>query len=169
VIDSDGYRLNVGIVLSNGDGRVFWARRVGQNAWQFPQGGIRQDETPEEAMYRELFEETGLQPEHVQIIGCTREWLCYDLPPRYMRRGSKPLCIGQKQLWYMLRLIGDDSCVDLTANAKPEFDEWCWVDYWHPLSKVIFFKRDVYLQALREFAPLLRTIMPASPDWRAGS
>ena len=155
MIDSDGYRLNVGIILSNCDGRVFWARRVGQNAWQFPQGGIREDETPEEAMYRELSEETGVRPEHVEIIGHTRDWLSYQLPPRYVRRKSTPRCIGQKQRWFMLRLLGDDSCVDLAANPKPEFDEWCWVDYWHPLTKVIFFKRDVYLQALREFAPLL--------------
>ena len=155
MIDPDGYRLNVGIILSNSDGRVFWARRVGQNAWQFPQGGIREDETPEEAMYRELTEETGLQPEHVEVIGCTRDWLYYQLPPRYMRRNSTPLCIGQKQLWYMLRLLGDDSCVDLAANQDPEFDEWCWVDYWHPLQNVIFFKRNVYLQALREFQPLI--------------
>ena len=155
VIDSQGYRLNVGIVLSNSDGRVFWARRAGQNAWQFPQGGIREAETPEQAMYRELFEETGLEPHHVEIVASTRNWLYYDLPDRYLRRNSKPLCVGQKQIWYMLRLIGDDSCVDLCTNQRPEFDEWCWVDYWHPLTKVIFFKRDVYLRALREFAPLV--------------
>ncbi len=155
MIDPDGYRLNVGIILSNNDGRVFWARRVGQNAWQFPQGGIRVDETPEQAMYRELAEETGMRREHVEVMGCTSDWLAYQLPPRYMRRNSKPLCVGQKQIWYMLRLVGDDSCVDLAATRKPEFDEWCWVDYWHPLTTVIFFKREVYLQALRELAPLL--------------
>lgn len=158
MIDSDGYRANVGIILCNSDSRVFWARRAGQNAWQFPQGGIQLDETPEAAMYRELQEETGLRAEHVEIISTTRPWLRYQLPERYVRWRSQPLCIGQKQIWYMLRLLGDDSCVDLENSEKPEFDEWCWVNYWHPMSEVIFFKRKVYKCVLREFA---RLVMPS--------
>ena len=155
MLDADGFRPNVGIILTNSEGRVFWARRVGQNAWQFPQGGINRGESPLEAMYRELAEETGLSPEHVEILGATQPWLRYRLPTRFVRRNRKPLCVGQKQIWYMLRLVGDDDCVDLAAAQKPEFDEWCWVDYWHPMTNVIFFKRDVYLKALREFFPLL--------------
>ncbi|MDQ7015534.1 MAG: RNA pyrophosphohydrolase [Gammaproteobacteria bacterium] len=161
MIDQEGYRPNVGIILTNEQGRLFWARRVGQNSWQFPQGGINERESTEEAMFRELNEETGLLPKHVEIIGTTRHWLRYDLPSRYIRRHCRPLCIGQKQIWFMLRLVGDDDCVDLSCCDKPEFDEWCWVDYWHPMSQVIFFKRQVYHQALKELAPLLSSHDPA--------
>ncbi len=155
VIDSKGYRLNVGIILANDAGRVFWARRAGQQAWQFPQGGIRRNEQPVEAMYRELAEETGLQPHQVELMGQTREWLYYQLPARYIRRRSYPVCIGQKQCWFMLRLIADDRHVDVAATDQPEFDDWCWVDYWQPPQEVIFFKRAVYRRALRELEPLL--------------
>jgi putative (di)nucleoside polyphosphate hydrolase len=155
VIDFDGFRPNVGIILSNSDARVLWARRVGQDAWQFPQGGIRTDETPSEAMYRELAEEVGLRPEHVELMGATRGWLRYRLPRQYIRRTSRPVCIGQKQVWFMLRLLGDDTEVCLHNTDKPEFDHWCWVDYWHPLNEVVAFKRNVYKRALKELAPLL--------------
>jgi len=156
MIDEEGYRANVGIILSNDEGRVFWARRVGQNAWQFPQGGIDRAESPEEAMFRELREETGLEPDHVAVLGCTREWLKYRLPKRYVRRNQTPLCIGQKQIWYMLRMLGDETLFDLGASPKPEFDHWRWVEYWAPSREVIFFKRRVYERALAELEPLLR-------------
>lgn len=155
VIDSDGYRLNVGIILCNRERLVLWARRAGQEAWQFPQGGIRSDETPEEAMFRELEEEVGLLPEHVKIMGQTRRWLRYRLPRRYIRRHSRPLCIGQKQVWFMLRMIGDDAAVKLDCSDHPEFDCWRWVNYWYPLREVVAFKRGVYHRALNEFAHLL--------------
>ena len=155
MIDSDGYRPNVGIVLSNTHGKVLWARRIGQNAWQFPQGGIKVDESPEEALFRELGEELGLNPEHVEIMGSTRGWLRYQLPKRYMRRNSSPLCIGQKQVWFLLRLVGEESSVRLDACDEPEFDHWRWVDYWDPIDQVVFFKRAVYRRALKELAPLL--------------
>lgn len=132
MIDSDGYRLNVGIILCNDDGRVFWARRVGMRSWQFPQGGIKANEEPEAAMFRELYEEVGLRCRDVKIIGRTRDWLRYELPERYIRRHSLPLCIGQKQLWYMLRLAASESRIRLNRTPKPEFDHWCWVDYWRP-------------------------------------
>jgi len=155
MIDVDGYRLNVGIILSNTDGRVLWARRIGQQGWQFPQGGIHSDETPEEALYRELHEEIGLDTRHVEILGATRGWLRYRLPKRFLRRGSKPLCIGQKQVWFLLRLLGSDQDVKLDLSEVPEFDGWRWVDYWHPLKEVVPFKRDVYRHALEELAPHL--------------
>ena len=155
MIDENGYRANVGIILSNDEGRVFWARRIGQDAWQFPQGGIDRAESPEEAMYRELREETGLEPDHVELLGCTRTWLKYRLPKRYVRRNQRPLCIGQKQIWYMLRMLGDETSVKLDASPKPEFDHWRWVEYWEPSRQVIFFKREVYERALTELEPLL--------------
>ncbi len=154
MIDSDGYRANVGIILSNTTGRVFWGRRIGQDAWQFPQGGIQPDETPDEALYRELHEEVGLLPRHVEIMGCTKGWLRYRLPKRFMRRNCKPICIGQKQIWYVLRFVGDESDVRLNLGEKPEFDNWRWVHYWYPIRKVVFFKRGVYRRALNELAPL---------------
>ena len=156
VIDSDGFRFNVGIILSNRDGEVFWARRVGMNAWQFPQGGIKRDEDPEEAMYRELWEEVGLRPRHVEVVGCTRDWLRYRLPRRFIRHRRKPVCIGQKQLWYCLRLLGEDSDVHLDLAGKPEFDGWRWVSYWHPLEEVVAFKRDVYRAVVAELGPKIR-------------
>ena len=155
MIDSEGFRANVGIVLSNEAGQVFWAKRVGQDAWQFPQGGIKADESSESAMYRELREEVGLLPEHVEIIGCTNDWLKYWLPEKFIRHNSMPLCIGQKQIWYLLKLVADETNVNLGYSQKPEFDHWEWIDYWSPASKVIDFKRNVYEQALNEFAPFL--------------
>ncbi|ULX57369.1 RNA pyrophosphohydrolase [Ectothiorhodosinus mongolicus] len=155
VIDPDGFRPNVGIILCNQQGQLFWAKRLGQRAWQFPQGGIHRNESPEQAMFRELTEETGLQAEHVEVMGCTREWLRYRLPKHLIRRHSNPVCIGQKQVWFLLRLVGSEANVRLTAAPVPEFDDWRWVDYWHPLQEVIFFKRQVYQQALEELAPLL--------------
>ena len=155
MIDSEGYRANVGIVLCNAEGRLFWARRKGQDAWQFPQGGMRAKESPRQAMYRELAEETGLAAEHVELMGCTSDWLRYELPTRYIRRRSRPVCIGQKQRWFLLRLTADECHVDLAASPRPEFDQWCWVDFWHPPGNVIFFKQAVYRDALRELAPLV--------------
>jgi putative (di)nucleoside polyphosphate hydrolase len=157
MIDSDGYRLNVGIILSNDQGQLFWARRIGQDAWQFPQGGIDNEESPEQAMYRELKEETGLDPGDVEILGCTHDWLKYKLPKRFVRRNQTPVCIGQKQIWYMLRMTCTEDSVNLAFCDKPEFDSWCWIDYWEPSKRVIFFKRKVYKLALKELEPLLTT------------
>jgi len=154
VIDSDGFRPNVGIILTNGGGKVFWARRIGQDAWQFPQGGIDANETPQEALFRELMEEVGLEPHHVEVAGSTTRWLRYHLPRHLIRRHRKPLCIGQKQIWFMLRLVGCESDVRLDRAERPEFDDWRWVDYWRPAREVVFFKRRVYRRALRELAPL---------------
>lgn len=155
MIDANGFRANVGIVLTNADDQVFWARRVGQSGWQFPQGGICNNETAEAAMFRELREEVGLGREHVEIIGRTRRWLRYRLPQQYLRRDSLPLCIGQKQHWFLLRFTGTEADFCLDSSDTPEFDRWCWVDYWKPAEDVIFFKRKVYRRALRELAPLL--------------
>ena len=156
VIDPDGYRPSVGMVVCNRRSQVVWARRIGRrNAWQFPQGGIDHDETPEEALYRELSEELGLASESVEVLGVTSGWLRYDIPRRYLRRGPNPVCIGQKQRWFLLRLLSDDSAIRIDAHAKPEFDRWCWVDYWEPARRVVFFKRFVYRRALGELAPIL--------------
>ncbi len=163
MIDPDGFRPNVGIILCNDAGQVFWAKRINQDAWQFPQGGIRQDESHLDAMYRELQEETGLKPHHVEVIGVTKRWLRYRLPRRLIRRHSSPICIGQKQRWYALRLITKESKVRLDESETPEFDGWRWVDYWYPSDKVVSFKRKVYRRALKELMPLIKPQETASP------
>ncbi|MBK8970623.1 MAG: RNA pyrophosphohydrolase [Hahellaceae bacterium] len=155
MIDSEGYRPNVGIVLTNQEGRVFWARRIGQDSWQFPQGGIKRDETPEEALYRELHEEVGLGPESVKILALTKGWLRYRLPKKMIRHDSHPVCVGQKQKWYLLRLLSDDTGISTSMSETPEFDGWQWVSYWYPLGQVVSFKREVYRRAMKEFAPLV--------------
>ena len=172
MIDPDGYRPNVGIVIMNAQGRLFWARRVHRDGWQFPQGGMNTDETPVEAMYRELREETGLLPEHVDVLDATPGWLRYRLPQRAIRRQDRLVCIGQKQVWFLLQLKGEESHVRLDLTDKPEFDHWRWVDFWYPLEHVVTFKRGVYARALRHLAPAARRVaglhavpMPA-PDSR---
>jgi len=155
MIDSDGYRLNVGMILCNHDRQVLWARRSGMDAWQFPQGGIRKHESPRQALFRELYEEVGLSSDEVEVIGNTRDWLRYRLPGKYQRRKARQRCIGQKQVWFLLRLNGNGETVSLDCSGQPEFDSWRWVDYWYPLEQVIDFKREVYLQALTELAPLI--------------
>lgn len=154
MIDPDGYRPNVGIILINADGQVFWARRVRRDGWQFPQGGMNSDETPAEAMYRELYEETGLSPEAVEVLGSTAGWLRYRLPQRHIRSNERLTCIGQKQVWFLLRLTGSEDAVRLDCCDRPEFDSWRWVDFWYPLRHVVHFKRRVYAKALAQLAPL---------------
>lgn len=160
MLDRKGYRPNVGIVLLNSRNEVFWGKRVGQRSWQFPQGGIQHGESPEQAMYRELHEEVGLLPEHVQIIGRTRDWLRYDVPEEYLRRQNsarvhRAAYRGQKQIWFLLRLVGLDSDIQLRASEHPEFDAWRWVPFWIQLDAVIGFKREVYQLALSELARYL--------------
>lgn len=165
MIDRDGYRPNIGIILTNSEGQVFWARRCGRDGWQFPQGGIKYRETVEEALFRELHEEVGLLPAHVEVMGRTRNWLRYDIPQEF-RRTPKPntgrgrVFRGQKQIWFLLRLLTSESEVCLDATTTPEFDAWRWVDYWSPLDNIVEFKRQVYRLALTELAPLVDR-MPA--------
>jgi len=154
VIDPDGFRPNVAIVIMKDDGKVLWAHRAAQDGWQFPQGGMRTDETPLEAMYRELHEETGLRQDHVTVLGCTPGWLKYRLPKRYLRHHSKPLCIGQKQVWFLLHLQASESAVTLDSSPTPEFSEFRWVDFWYPAENVIAFKRSVYRRALALLEPM---------------
>ena len=155
MLDRDGYRPNVGIILSNLRNEVFWGKRVREHSWQFPQGGIKLGETPVQAMYRELHEEVGLLPSHVKILGRTRDWLRYEVPEQWLKRDWRGSYRGQKQIWFLLRLVGRDCDVHLRASEKPEFDAWRWNDYWVPLDSVIDFKRDVYQQALSELARFL--------------
>jgi putative (di)nucleoside polyphosphate hydrolase len=150
MIDTDGFRIGVGIIVCNEQGEVVWTRRIRQSIWQFPQGGIEENEPPEVALYRELFEELGLQATDVQILGETRNWLSYRYPPHMYRAPNKSLPIGQKQKWFLLSLTNTNATIRFDTTDYPEFDKWRWVNYWYPIKHAISFKRHVYRRALEE-------------------
>jgi putative (di)nucleoside polyphosphate hydrolase len=166
-IDAGGYRANVGIVIMNAGGQVFLGGRARARGWQFPQGGIRRGERPEEALYRELAEEVGLARGQVSEVARTRGWLRYRLPPQFVRRDSEPLCIGQKQRWFLLRLDADESALRFDSTDSPaEFDRWRWAGWWDAVRDVIYFKRRVYSRALHELgAHAFPAGLPAYPEW----
>ena len=147
------FRLGVGMVIINCDNKVFWACRSElPDAWQFPQGGVERAETEQVAMYRELAEETGLQPEHVEIVAQSSQYLSYTFPE------EKRAIIGaggQVQRWFLLRMIAEDECINLAASPQPEFSNWRWVDYWQPVKEIVAFKREVYQSILTEFADFI--------------
>jgi len=149
----------VGIIIFNDDGQLLWTKRLGQDAWQFPQGGVQRHESPEEALLRELNEEVGLAPEDVEIIACTDRWLRYRLPRHLIRQNSHPVCIGQKQKWFLLRLLSDTEKIRFDMSDKPEFDHWRWVSYWYPVNQVVSFKRKVYRKALEELKAPFRNAL----------
>lgn len=155
MIDEDGYRLNVGIILANKQKKLFWAKRVEQEAWQFPQGGFHENETVEQTLFRELKEEIGLSEHDVKILACSKGWLKYKLPKKLVRLDSIPICVGQKQKWFLLMLESDEKQIKFDYGIRPEFDDWRWVSFWYPLQQVVAFKREVYRQALLEFHPIL--------------
>jgi putative (di)nucleoside polyphosphate hydrolase len=166
-IDEEGFRANVGIILLDGRRRVLIAGRRGRTGWQFPQGGMQHEESAEAAMYRELHEEVGLLPVDVELVGATAGWLRYRLPERYVQRRRLPLCIGQKQRWFLLQLRADTSKLRFDLSSEPEFDRCRWVDYWRPVKEVIYFKRRVYVRALTELGPLAfpEAGPPPPPAW----
>jgi putative (di)nucleoside polyphosphate hydrolase len=168
MLDREGFRPNVGIVLLNARNQVFWGKRLRTHSWQFPQGGIKHGESPEQAMLRELHEEVGLLPEHVQIVARTRDWLRYEVPEHFIRKDARGHYRGQKQIWFLLRLVGHDSDLNLRATDHPEFDAWRWNDYWVPLDMVIEFKRGVYELALTELSRFLPRVNPHNRYLRAG-
>ena len=160
-LDSDGYRKNVGLIVCNNRGQVLWARRVRHDGWQFPQGGVRLDESAKQAAFRELQEEVGLQAHDVHLLGATDEWLKYEVPHtkiRHYRRPRPRQFRGQKQRWFLFRLISQDSSVRLDLSNNPEFDQWQWVDYWCPLQQIVEFKKPVYQKVLTELEPLMQPI-----------
>ena len=166
LIDTQGFRANVGIVLIRDGGDVFLGGRSDGRGWQFPQGGVQRDETAEQALFRELREEVGLEPGDVEVIAATRSWLRYRLPRQYVRRRSRPLCIGQKQRWFLLRMLGGEDRLRFDVTSQPEFDSWRWVDYWSPVREVIYFKRPVYVRALEELGQqAFPDGLPPRPEW----
>ncbi|MBI3713389.1 MAG: RNA pyrophosphohydrolase [Burkholderiales bacterium] len=166
MLDREGFRPNVGIIMLNANNEVWWGKRVREHSWQFPQGGIKYGESPEQAMFRELEEETGLLPQHVKVIGRTRDWLRYEVPDHFIKREIRGHYRGQKQIWFLLRMVGRDCDVNLRASSHPEFDAWRWHDYWVPLDTVIEFKRGVYQLALQELSRFIRQDQHRKPHAR---
>ena len=156
MIDSDGYRKNVGIILCNSQNKLLICKRFGEKSWQFPQGGLEENENAESAMFRELFEEIGLKKNDISILGITKSWLKYDLPKKYQRRTNNKLCVGQKQKWFLLRLNTDDSNINFLNSSRPEFDSWRWVTEEQPMKIVIDFKKEVYKKAMEELLPIIK-------------
>jgi len=165
MIQASQYRPNVGIIIANQQNQVFLAKRVNQNAWQFPQGGITSGESVEQAMYRELFEETGLLAHHVRVLGRTDRWLQYDVPLDLIEPKNRHIYRGQKQIWFLLSLLASDQKIMLDASCYPEFDNWCWCDYWLPIEKIAVFKKSVYQTALQELSIYLTGLM-SYQDWK---
>lgn len=165
-IDADGFRANVGIILTNEAGKLLLAGRIGRKGWQFPQGGVLVGEAPEDAMFRELREEIGLARGDVELLGSTDDWLRYRLPDKFVRRNRLPLCIGQKQRWFMLKLLASTDDFRFDLGDQPEFDRVRWVDFWRPVHEVIYFKRRVYARALQELGSTVYPHpVPPQPRW----
>lgn len=132
-----------------------------------PQGGINPGESAEQAMYRELFEEVGLSRKDVRILASTRNWLRYKLPKRLVRWDTKPVCIGQKQKWFLLQLMSADAEINMQTSSTPEFDGWRWVSYWYPVRQVVSFKRDVYRRVMKEFASVVMALQDNPLSYKA--
>ena len=155
-IDAEGYRANVGIILMNSDKRLMLGRRIDSKGWQFPQGGIDEGETPEQALYRELYEETGIKKDKVEIISISRKWLVYHIPHVYQRFNKK--YDGAMQKWFLLKFVGDNQDIDLNVFNHAEFDGWKWADKKTAINNVIRFKKGVYESIFNEFDDVLKTL-----------
>ncbi len=155
------YRPCVGIMLINQEGLVWTGRRSSlagapplAQPWQMPQGGIDENETPLEAAFRELKEETGTN--EAQVLAETPEWLYYDLPDESLGWALKGKYRGQKQKWFAMDYQGQDEVFNLGTGNKAEFDQWAWRPAQELIHMVASFKREVYEQVVAEFASLLQ-------------
>tara|TARA_Y100000746_G_scaffold218820_1_gene215712 strand:+ start:335 stop:844 length:510 start_codon:yes stop_codon:yes gene_type:complete len=155
------YRRGVGVVLFNKDGLVFAGRRRGihSEAWQMPQGGIDEGETPEQAVMRELKEETGT--DNARIISKTLDWLSYDLPENLIKVTWDGQFRGQIQKWFALRFMGSDKEINISAHEQPEFIEWQWLEISDLLEYIVPFKRQLYKDIIFEFKELQKQVKSA--------
>lgn len=160
MIDPDGFRHNVGVVLVNAEGNVFWGRRYRQSdVWQFPQGGIKTGEQPQQALFRELYEELGLRERDVTIVAESPGPHYYRFPPPMVKVEDQEPYIGQKQHYFMLRLNKEPASFNFESTDTPEFSQFRWVSYWYPLQAATAFKQAVYRQVLCDFRRYLQGIV----------
>ena len=143
-----GYRLNVAMIVLNKDNKVLFCKRRNTENWQFPQGGVDENENIESAMFRELNEEVGLERENVEIKAVSQNLIYYDIPKNIRSRVLGGKFRGQAQKYFLLKLISGD--VDLNIENTPEFDKHSWVPFWYPLNQVVDFKKEAYRSALIE-------------------
>ncbi len=150
------YRPGAGVMLLNRDGKVFVAQRLDSTfeAWQMPQGGLEQDEDPQDGALRELEEETGIGRDKVEIIARCPTELLYDLPDDLVGKLWKGKWRGQRQHWFLCRFTGRDEDIDIQTE-HPEFRAWKWADPSELPAMIVPFKRDLYREVLNAFAPWL--------------
>ena len=151
------YRKNVGMVLINAQGHIFAGKRIDNNtgAWQMPQGGIDDGETPEVAAYRELSEESGINPSNARLLSSTVGWLSYDIPVELIPQLWSGQFRGQKQKWFAFAFLGKDSDINI-ATEEPEFSEWAWKSKDDLLSSIVPFKVEVYQKVFLELGHLVK-------------
>ncbi len=156
------YRPCAGIMLVNAAGKVFVGSRLDMpsEAWQMPQGGIDEGETPETAALRELYEETGVPAEKAEIVAESRGWIDYDLPPDMIGRLWGGRYRGQRQKWFLMAFKGTDDDIDLDVHHK-EFGDWRWAEPAQLPDLIVQFKSDLYRRILAEFTPHLRALEEA--------
>ena len=152
---NEGYRPNVAMVVLNSKNKVLICRRTNTKTWQFPQGGVDDNENLEKAMYRELLEEVGLRKDDVQYIGESDDTIIYDIPKTIRSKVLGGKFKGQEQKWFLLRIKNDDHEIRLDYEAFPEFDTFEWVSFWQPIDRIVDFKREAYRKALSELRFLI--------------
>ena len=152
--EESNYRLNVGLIIVNTYGKVLICKRKNSNQWQFPQGGIDKGESPIEAAKREIFEEVGIKPSKIKILGKIKDWVKYEIPKELAKKSFKKKGIlGQKQKWFIFK-IKSEACITFVNDPDNEFDDFAWVSYWRPIALIISFKKEVYRNVLAELLPI---------------
>ena len=152
--EESNYRLNVGLIIVNTYGKVLICKRKNSNQWQFPQGGIDKGESPIEAAKREIFEEVGIKPSKIKVLGKIKDWVKYKIPKELAKKSFKKKgIVGQKQKWFIFK-VKSEACISFVNDPDNEFDDFAWVSYWHPIALIVSFKKEVYRNVLAELLPI---------------
>lgn len=152
--EESNYRLNVGLIIVNNYGKVLICKRKNSNQWQFPQGGIDKGESPIEAAKREIFEEVGIKPSKIKVLGKIKDWVKYKIPKELAKKSFKKKgIVGQKQKWFIFK-VKSEACISFVNDPDNEFDDFAWVSYWRPIALIVSFKKEVYRNVLAELLPI---------------